>query len=348
MGHAEVYTISDVLARYCADEGASRPPPHGVGRLRAPGRAVRHREQGPSARGRPVERRELQDAAALHRLLVRLVARILDDGPRLLPVDAVDLPEALRAGARVRGRGGRQLVPRARHRARQRRGDRRAERARRPSGRAPADAAVDAPDHGVRRPADRRPRRRRLARERQAHAAGVDRAQRGRRGALRGRGRRRRVRGLHDAPRHALRRDVLRARPRARAGRGDHDGGPSAPPSSRTPRPRRARASASACPPTRGRRPACSRARTRSTPRRGARVPDLRRRLRARVVRHGRDHGGARPRRARLGVRARARAPDRRGDLGWRRRRRPPTRATGPSSTAASSTVSTPRRRSAG
>ena len=53
--------------------------------------------------------------------------------PRLLPLDAVDLREALRARPRLRGRGAGELVPGARHRARERRGDRRQERERRPS-----------------------------------------------------------------------------------------------------------------------------------------------------------------------------------------------------------------------
>jgi hypothetical protein len=45
--------------------------------------------------------------------------------PSLLPLDAVDLPQALREGPGLPGRGAGELVPGARHRARQRGGHRR-------------------------------------------------------------------------------------------------------------------------------------------------------------------------------------------------------------------------------
>ena len=139
--------------------------------------------------------------------------------PTLLPLDAVDLPPALQARARLPQGGGGQLVPARPDRARERAGDRRALRALRPPGRDPPARAVVLPHHRLRRRAARRPRRDRLARARQGDAAKLDRAQRGRRGRvpLRGLGSRPpdRLRRLHDPPRHAVRRDLLRDGPRA-------------------------------------------------------------------------------------------------------------------------------------
>ena len=134
---------------------------------------------------------------------------------RLLPLDAVHLPGAVRhlvrrraatgpadrraahprGSCRGRARGGRpisrrasaglpdrgpgQLVPGPGHGAGQRGGGGRRERARRASGGPPAVAAVDAADHRLCRPAGKRPRRARLAREHQAVAAELDRAKHG-------------------------------------------------------------------------------------------------------------------------------------------------------------------------
>ena len=98
-----------------------------------------------------------------------------------------------------------------------------------------ADAVVPA-HHRLRRPPARRhaAARGRLAGEGAADAAQLDRALRRRRGAVRHRGPRRARHRLHDATRHAVRRDLLRRgcrlRPGGRAGRG-HLG---ARPSSRT------------------------------------------------------------------------------------------------------------------
>ncbi len=82
-------------------------------------------------------------------------------------------------------------------------------------GRAAPARAVVLPHHRLRRPAARRPRRDRLARARQGDAAQLDRPQRGRRGRLPLRGARDRLPGVHDAPRHAVRRDLLRDGARA-------------------------------------------------------------------------------------------------------------------------------------
>ena len=80
--------------------------------------------------------------------------------PRILPLDPVDLPEAVREGARLPQGGRRQLVSQGRHRAGQRAGDRRALRALRHRGRGQAARAVVLSHHRLRGPAARRLRRR--------------------------------------------------------------------------------------------------------------------------------------------------------------------------------------------
>ena len=131
------------------------------------------------------------------------------------------------------------------------------------------------------------------------------------------RGARPRLPRLHHPPRHALRRDLLRARPRASRGRAPG-------------RRHRARAGGSRLRQRVG--PGHGRgARRRGAPedRRAARPrgrqpgqrrahPDVRRRLRADGVRDRRDHGRARPRRARLRVRQGLRPADPPRDRGHR------------------------------
>ena len=78
----------------------------------------------------------------------------------LLPLDAVDLPQALRARAGLPLAGGGQLVPEGPDRARQRAGHRRPLRALRHAGRGAPARAVVLPHHRLRRPPARRPRRR--------------------------------------------------------------------------------------------------------------------------------------------------------------------------------------------
>ena len=97
----------------------------GLGRVRPARRAIcaqdRHAPEGDHRAQRAPLPRAAQDA----RFLVRLAARGQHDGPRLLPLDAVDLQAALRARARLsRGAAG-LVVPGARHHARQRGGHRR-------------------------------------------------------------------------------------------------------------------------------------------------------------------------------------------------------------------------------
>jgi leucyl-tRNA synthetase len=87
--------------------------------------------------------------------------------PRLLPVDAVGLPAAPQAGARLQEGGGGQLVPHRQDRARQRAGRGRAVRAVRHARRAALPGAVVLPHLGLRRAAARQPRLARLERDHQ-------------------------------------------------------------------------------------------------------------------------------------------------------------------------------------
>ena len=148
-----------------------------------------------------------------------------------------------------------------------------------------------------------------LARARQDHAAQLDRPLGGRGGHVPLRGARDRLPGLHDAAGHALRRDVLRhgarapRRPAPRGGHRPRGGG------ARVRQPRADRRQAAA----RRHRQAEDRRRARAhrhEPRQRRAAADVRRRLRADGVRHGRDHGRARARRARLRVRAGVRPAD--------------------------------------
>ena len=223
--------------------------------------------------------------------------------PALLPLDAVDLPAALRARAGLPQGGRRQVVPQRPDRAGQRAGHRRALRALRRRGRGRAARAVVLPHHRLRRPPARRPRHDRLARARQDDAAQLDRALGGRRGRVPLRGAGHRLPGLHHAPGHAVRRDVLRhgARaPRRRAARA-RDRAARTRSALRQPRAERVQRGAR-------RRPTSEKTGVflgplRRQPGQRRAPADVRRRLRAHGVRHRRDHGRARPRRARPRVR---------------------------------------------
>ena len=203
--------------------GRPLPPPprharaasHGLRRLRPAGREPR--DQHRPAPARVHERVDRLLPAPVPRVgdLDRLVARVRDPRAALLPLDAVDLPQALRARPGLSRRGRRQVVPPRPDRPRQRAGHRRALRALRPPRRGPPARAVVLPHHRLRRPPARRPRHHRVARARQDDAAQLDRALRGRGGHLPQRGAGDRLPGLHHAAGHALRRDVLRHGARA-------------------------------------------------------------------------------------------------------------------------------------
>ena len=95
-----------------AHAGLQRAAPDGLGRLRPARRAVRDQDRRAPARSPPrsnIATFRAPDRVA--RLLLRLGPRGRHHRSRLLQVDAVDLPAALRARPRLRGRGAGQLVP---------------------------------------------------------------------------------------------------------------------------------------------------------------------------------------------------------------------------------------------
>ena len=272
------------------------------------------------------------------RPIAELIAE-LADGTRPVPPRVAEVPTGatwheLDAIARRRvvdahrlaylSRRAGQLVPGAGHRPGQRGGHRRRpQRARQLPGLQAQPAPVDDADHRLRRPAAGRPGRPGLARGHQADAAQLDRPLRGCAGRLPERPPAA-DRGLHHPPRHAVRRDVHGAGARAPDGRPagvrrvarrhargvDRRRGDAArrgrrlPPHDRDAHRRRA--------PDRGpRQDRCLHRRLRDEPGHRRADPGLRRRLRADGLRHRRDHGGARPGRARLGVRDALRPADR-------------------------------------
>ena len=196
--------------------GLSGGPPDGLRRLRPAGREQRDQDRAAPARRNLGLDRRLPPRPSPLGSLDRLDPRVRHVRPRLLPVDPVDLPEDVRARARLPCRGAGPMVSRRPDRARKRAGDRRALRALWIPGRAAQPRAVVLPDHGIRGPAPRRLRDARvLARARADDAAQLDRPLRGRRGHLPLRGPGHRLPRLHDSPGHAVRRDLLRARARA-------------------------------------------------------------------------------------------------------------------------------------
>ncbi len=304
----------------------ARAAPDGLRRVRPARREQRDQDRRPpEGRDRPVDRR-----------LPPLVPPLgdldrLEPGARyaravVLPLDPVDLPEAVRARPRLPQERGGQVVPPRPDGAGQRAGDRRAVRAVRPSRRDSSARAVVLPDHRLRGPPARRPRHDRVARAREGDAAQLDRPQRRGGGRVPMRGAQDRLPGVHDAPRHAVRCDVLRdgarAPGRVQAGRGHRARarGPRVRQSGdhgvrRIARRRRQAEDGSAARPH-GHKPRDRRA-----------DPDVRLRLRPDGVRDRRDHGGAGARSARLRLREGVRPSDPAGRRARRRRgrsQRPP------------------------
>ncbi len=232
IGHLKTYSVGDAIAHFRRRNGYRVLQPMGYDAfgLPAENHAIKTGEQPRDSTRKSIEafQRGLRGLG----LLDRLDARVRHARAALLPLDPVDLPQALRArpGLPQGGRG--QVVSQRRHRPGQRAGDRRTLRALRLRGRGPPARAVVLPDHRLRRGAARRPGDDRLARARQDHAAQLDRPLRGRRGHLHLRGAGDRLPGVHHAARHAVRRDVLRhgarasGRLQARRGHRPRAGGP--------------------------------------------------------------------------------------------------------------------------
>ena len=228
--------------------------------------------------------------------------------------------------------------PALEHRALERGGQGRQVRRDRRPGRAPPDEAVDAPHHEVRGAARAGPRGPRLARARQEDAARLDRPLRGRRDPVR------RPWPATDlsfqafttrpdtlfgatfcvlAPEHPLVAKITTRR-QARGGRGLR----AARGEDERPRARRRRREGEHGRVHRG---------VRGEPARAHAPPDLDRRLRARGLRHRRDHVRSRPRRARLRVRAEVRPAGARRGAPCGRRCRSDRRCSRTSATASRS-----------
>ena len=289
--------------------------PDGLRLVRPAGRERRDPRGRSPARDHRAQHRDDHEPDAPHGLGHRLAARRVGARDDVLPLDAVALPQVPGEGARVPEGSAGQLVPERPDRARERARRRREVLALRRRRRGAEHGAVVLQDHRVRRPAARRPGDDRLARAHEEDPDELDRALGRGGGAVPRRRARHRHPRLHDASRHAVRRDVLRRRARVaarrQAGRGNGAGGRSA-----LVRAHRGGAA------DRGARAAGEDRRVhralRDEPRERRAHPDLGRRLRADGVRHRRDHGGAGARRARCRVRRRVRAAGRRRDLGGR------------------------------
>ena len=191
MGHLKNYSVGDAVAHFHRRTGHRVLHPMGYDAfgLPAENHAIRTGEHPRDSTAKSIA--PVPGAVPPVGHLDRLVARVRDARAALLPLDAVAVPAAVRARARLPQGGGRQLVPGRRDRARQRAGDRRPLRALRVAGRGAPARAVVLPHHRLRRPAARRPRDDRVARARRHDAAQLDRPLRGRRGHvhLRGAGR---------------------------------------------------------------------------------------------------------------------------------------------------------------
>ena len=258
-----------------ADAGVPRAAPDGLGRVRPAGRELRHQARRPPARHDRRSDRQLPPPDRRGRLRLRLGAR----------------DQHHRSRRTCSGRSGSScklyerdlayeaVVPinwcpscktgLANEEVSQGRCERCGTR-RRAQGHAPVDAA----HHALRRSAARGSGRARLAGVDGGDAAQLDRPQRGRRGDVHDgdAGRGPRAARVHDAARHAVRRDVHGAVARARAGRRADDAGAARGGRGVPGRRRGARATSSA-PIWPRRRPACSPARRATNPVNGKQIP---------------------------------------------------------------------------
>ena len=98
VGHCEGYTATDIITRWKRMQGLERAAPHGLGRVRAAGRELRHQARHPPARDDGTGDRQFPPADRLGRLRLRLGPRGQHHRSRVREVDAVDLLETVQAG----------------------------------------------------------------------------------------------------------------------------------------------------------------------------------------------------------------------------------------------------------
>ena len=220
MGHAEVFALHDVVARYWWQRGYEVLNPMGFDSFGLPAEnaAIRHDEH-PDTYTRANIAKSIESCRR-YAASLRLVAHVQHQRPGVLPLDAVAVPGAVQAGAGLPQEQPGQLVPQRPDRAGQRAGRRRRLRSLWRGGDQEEPDAVVLQDHRLRPGAAGRPGRAggHLARPRRHRAAQLDRPVRGRPRRLRRRGPRRAGHRLHDAPRHAVRRDLHGGGGRRRAG----------------------------------------------------------------------------------------------------------------------------------
>ena len=92
VGHPEGYTATDIVCRYRRKPGLQRHAPHGLGRLRAAGRATRQEDRHASAHHDREQHRHLPPPVEDAGLQLRLGPRAGHHRRGLLPLDAVHLP----------------------------------------------------------------------------------------------------------------------------------------------------------------------------------------------------------------------------------------------------------------
>ena len=129
MGHVKNYTMGDVVTLVRRRNGWRVMHPDGLRRVRPAGRERGHQERPAPGRIHAREHRRDPQADEADGLVDRLDARGFDLRARVLQVDAVDLPAAVRGGPGVPARGAGQVVPGRPDGAGQRAGDRRPLRA---------------------------------------------------------------------------------------------------------------------------------------------------------------------------------------------------------------------------
>ena len=193
-----------------AAHGEPRHAPDGIRLVRLAGGERGHPRGRPSAGDRRAEHRAHPDRDEAHGLGHRLGPRDLSARGRVLPLDAMAVPEVLRRGTGLPEGCARPLVSERSDRRRERVRDRRQVRALRHPCRREEHGPVVLQDHGLRGSAAGGPEADRLAGADEDDPDELDRPLGRRRSVVPRRGAGRGHPGLHDPARHAVRRDVLR------------------------------------------------------------------------------------------------------------------------------------------